>query len=73
MNKLLKSMLCLTLLVATLVATGQRQKNTRRERPAAADRSRDDLRQPGDCRAHRFRPNGKYLSFLKPWKDTRNV
>jgi dipeptidyl aminopeptidase/acylaminoacyl peptidase len=72
MNKLLKSMLCLTLLVATLVAQDKDKKPPAASGlPAVIDR--EIIFGNPEIAGAQISPNGKYLSFLKPWKDTRNV
>jgi dipeptidyl aminopeptidase/acylaminoacyl peptidase len=72
MNKLLKSMLCLTLLVATVVA----QDKDKKASPASGLPSiidRELIFGNPEIAAPQLSPDGKYLAFLKPWKDTRNV
>ena len=70
MNKLFKSMLCLTLLAGTLVA---QDKKT----PAASGLppiiDREIIFGNPEIAGAQISPDGKYISFLKPWKDTRNV
>lgn len=72
MNKLLKSILCLTLLAATLVAQEKDKKA-----PAAGGLppviDRELIFGNPEIAGAQISPNGKYLTFLKPWKDTRNV
>jgi dipeptidyl aminopeptidase/acylaminoacyl peptidase len=72
MNKLLKSMLCLTLLVATLVAQDKEKKS-----PAASGVppviDRELIFGNPEIAGAELSPDGKYVAFVKPWKDTRNV
>lgn len=72
MNKLLKSMLCLTLLAATLVAQDKTKKT-----PAASGLppviDRELIFGNPEIGGAEISPNGKYLAFVKPWKDTRNI
>jgi dipeptidyl aminopeptidase/acylaminoacyl peptidase len=72
MNKLFKSLLCLTLLVATLSATDKERKT-----PAASGLppiiDRELIFGNPEIAGPQLSPDGKYLAFLKPWKDTRNV
>ena len=72
MNKFFKSILCLTVLAATL--TGQdKNKST----PAASGLppiiDRELIFGNPEIAAAELSPDGKYVAFLKPWKDTRNV
>ncbi len=69
MNKLFKSMLCLTLLAGTLVA--QDKKTAASGLPPIIDR--EIIFGNPEIAGAQISPDGKYLSFLKPWKDTRNV
>jgi hypothetical protein len=39
---------------------------------ASAHRSRSDFWDP-DIAAAQLSPDGQYIAFLKPWKDTRNI
>jgi dipeptidyl aminopeptidase/acylaminoacyl peptidase len=72
MNKLLKSMLCLTLLVATVVAQDKDKKTAPASGlPPIIDR--ELIFGNPEIAAPELSPDGKYLAFLKPWKDTRNV
>ena len=72
MNKLFKSLLCLALLVATLGA-----KDNDKKTPAASGLppiiDRELIFGNPEIAAPELSPDGKYLAFLKPWKDTRNV
>ena len=72
MNKLLKSILCLTLLVATVVAQDKDKKASPASGlPPIIDR--ELIFGNPEIAAAQLSPDGKYLAFLKPWKDTRNV
>src|SRR5438270_7756778 len=72
MNKLFKSLLCLALLVATSVA-----KDNDKKTPAASGLppiiDRELIFGNPEIAAAQLSPDGKYVAFLKPWKDTRNV
>lgn len=72
MNKFFKSILCLTLLVATVVAQDKDKKA-----PATGGLppiiDRELIFGNPEIAGAQISPNGKYLSFVKPWKDTRNV
>ena len=74
MNKLLKSILCLTLLVATLAA---QDKDKGKKTPAASGLppviDRELIFGNPEIGGAQLSPDGKYLAFLRPWKDTRNV
>lgn len=72
MNKLFKSLLCLVLLVATLGATDKDKKASAASGlPPIIDR--ELIFGNPEIAAPQLSPDGKYLAFLKPWKDTRNV
>ncbi|HEY1940293.1 MAG TPA: alpha/beta fold hydrolase [Candidatus Angelobacter sp.] len=72
MNKLFKSTICLVFLGATLFAQDKDKKA-----PAASGLppiiDREVIFGNPEIAGAQISPNGKYLSFLKPWKDTRNV
>src|SRR5690349_14179466 len=74
MNKLFKSLLCLVLLVSALGAT---DKAKDKKAPAASGLppiiDRELIFGNPEIAAPQLSPDGKYLAFLKPWKDTRNV
>ncbi len=70
MNKLFKSMLCLTLLAGTLVAQDKKTTATSGLPPII---DREIIFGNPEIAGAQISPDGKYLSFLKPWKDTRNV
>jgi len=72
MNKLLKSILCLTLLGATVVAQDKDKKaSPATGLPPIIDR--ELIFGNPEIAGPQLSPDGKYLAFLKPWKDTRNV
>jgi dipeptidyl aminopeptidase/acylaminoacyl peptidase len=72
MNKLLKSILCLTLLAATVAAQDKDKKASPASGlPPIIDR--ELIFGNPEIAAAELSPDGKYLAFLKPWKDTRNV
>src|SRR6478609_8933411 len=72
MNKLFKSLMCLVLFVAAMGATDKDKKT-----PAASGLppiiDRELIFGNPEIAAPQLSPDGKYLAFLKPWKDTRNV
>jgi dipeptidyl aminopeptidase/acylaminoacyl peptidase len=72
MNKLFKSLFCLVLLVATVGAKDKDKK------PVAASGlppiiDRELIFGNPEIASAELSPDGKYVAFLKPWKDTRNV
>ena len=72
MNKFFKSILCLTVLAATL--TGQdKNKSTSAATGLPPIIDRELIFGNPEIAAAQISPDGKYLSFLKPWKDTRNI
>ena len=72
MNKLFKSLLCLVLLATALGA-----KDNDKKTPAAGGLppviDRELIFGNPEIAAAELSPDGKYVAFLKPWKDTRNV
>ncbi len=72
MTKLLKPMLCFVLAFAAL---GAQEKD--KKAPAGGGLppiiDREILFGNPEIAGAQVSPNGKYLAFLKPWKDTRNV
>jgi dipeptidyl aminopeptidase/acylaminoacyl peptidase len=72
MKSFLKGLLCLTLLVASLGAQSKDKKA-----PASGGLppliDRELIFGNPEIAAAQLSPDGKYLAFLKPWKDTRNV
>jgi dipeptidyl aminopeptidase/acylaminoacyl peptidase len=74
MKILLKSILCLTLLSATLIA---QDKDKDKKASAAAGLppviDRELIFGNPEIAAAELSPDGKYVAFLRPWKDTRNV
>src|SRR5712672_3268894 len=74
MNKLLKSILCITLLAATLVAQDKdKDKKTSAAGGLPPVIDRQLIFGNPEIAGAELSPDGKYLSFLKPWKDTRNI
>lgn len=69
MKKFLQGLLCLALLVCTLSA--QEKKAPAGGLPPLIDR--ELIFGNPEIAAAQLSPDGKYLAFLKPWKDTRNV
>jgi dipeptidyl aminopeptidase/acylaminoacyl peptidase len=74
MKRLLKSIFCLTLLSATLIA---QDKDKDKKASAAAGLppviDRELIFGNPEIAAAELSPDGKYVAFLRPWKDTRNV
>jgi dipeptidyl aminopeptidase/acylaminoacyl peptidase len=74
MKKLFKALLCLALLAAPLAVQSQSKD---KQAPAAAGLppliDRELIFGNPEIAAAQISPNGEYISFLKPWKDTRNV
>jgi dipeptidyl aminopeptidase/acylaminoacyl peptidase len=66
MRTVLNALICLTLLVS---AAGAQEKAT--GLPPLIDR--DLIFGNPEIAAAELSPNGQYLAFLKPWKDTRNI
>ena len=81
MNKLFKSLMCFALLATTLAARNlvAQDKDAKDKKASAAASGlppiidRDLIFGNPEIAGAQLSPNGKYLSFLKPWKDTRNV
>src|SRR5581483_4312445 len=72
MNKLFKSVLCLVLMVATLGAQDKAKKSSAANGlPPLIDR--DLIFGNPEIAGAELSPDGKYIAFLKPWKDTRNI
>lgn len=69
MKRILKGILCLTLFVSALAA--QEKKITAGAQSPIIDR--ELLFGNPEIAAPQLSPNGKFVSFLKPWKDTRNI
>jgi dipeptidyl aminopeptidase/acylaminoacyl peptidase len=72
MNKFLKSILCLTVLAATLTRQ-DKIKNTSTASGLPPIIDRELIFGNPEIAAAALSPDGKYVAFLKPWKDTRNV
>src|SRR5579884_811448 len=72
MNKLFTSLFCLVLFVTAMGA-----KDNSKKPPAASGLppliDREILFGNPEIAAAEISPDGKYLAFLKPWKDTRNI
>ncbi|HEV7674825.1 MAG TPA: alpha/beta fold hydrolase [Candidatus Angelobacter sp.] len=72
MKRLLKSILCLTLLSAMFVAQENDKKTIASSGlPPVIDR--ELIFGNPEIAAAELSPDGKYVAFLRPWKDTRNV
>jgi len=70
MKRLFKGILCLAVLVPTLTAD-QQKKVTATGLPPIVDR--ELIFGNPEIAAPQLSPDGKYVSFLKPWNDTRNI
>jgi dipeptidyl aminopeptidase/acylaminoacyl peptidase len=72
MNKLLKNILCLALLVAAL---GAQAKDNKASAPSGLPPliDRELIFGNPEIAGARLSPDGKYIAFLRPWKDTRNI
>lgn len=73
MNKFLKSVLCLVLLAATLGAQDAKVKKAPASGGLPPIIDRELIFGNPEIAAAELSPNGKYMAFLKPWKETRNV
>jgi dipeptidyl aminopeptidase/acylaminoacyl peptidase len=73
MKKLLKALLCLALAVSALGA--QEKKPVAAQHPSGLPPiiDRELLFGNPEIAAAQLSPDGKYLAFQKPWKDTRNI
>ncbi len=69
MNKLIKTVLCLMVLASAFSVQGQANKAA--GLPPLIDR--EIFFGNPEIAGAQISPNGQYLSFLKPWKDTRNI
>src|SRR5437588_11472894 len=70
MTRLLKTILCMAMLVPVL---GAQEKNTSAANGLPPLIDREILFGNPEIAGAQLSPDGKYISFLKPWKDTRNV
>src|SRR5215472_10973740 len=70
MKKLLMGILSAVLLVATLAAQSNDKKASSGLPPLI---DRELIFGNPEIAAAQLSPNGQYLAFLKPWKDTRNI
>src|SRR5438309_11200933 len=83
MKKFFQPILCLALLVSMLGAQEKNRKVPGQTATPTAAKAADSGLPPiidrelifgnPEIAAAELSPNGKYLAFLKPWKDTRNV
>jgi dipeptidyl aminopeptidase/acylaminoacyl peptidase len=74
MKNLLKGFLCLALAVSSLAAQNTNTKDTKASSgglPPLIDR--ELIFGNPEIAAAQLSPDGKYLAFQKPWKDTRNI
>src|SRR5579872_2048391 len=69
MKRLLQGFLCLSLLIASLNA--QEKKTPAGGLPPLIDR--ELIFGNPEIAAAELSPDGRYIAFLKPWKDTRNI
>ncbi len=71
MNRISKALLCLALAVSSLVAQNTDQKTSSSGLPPLIDR--ELIFGNPEISGSQLSPDGKYLAFMKPWKDTRNI
>ena len=72
MKKLLQGMLCLALAASSLAAqTSKDTKNSNAGLPPIIDR--EIIFGNPEIAGAQLSPDGKYVAFQKPWRDTRNV
>ena len=72
MKKMLKGLLCLALAASSLAAqTGKDKKSSTAGLPPIIDR--EIIFGNPEIAGAQLSPDGKYVAFQKPWKDTRNV
>src|SRR5208282_1091135 len=72
MKKMFKGLLCLALAVSSLVAQSTQDKKTSPTGlPQLIDR--ELIFGNPEISGAQLSPDGKYLAFQKPWKDTRNI
>ena len=71
MSKLFKIALCTALFASTVVAQNKNKTSAASGLPPMIDR--EIIFGNPEIAGAQISPDGKYLSFLKPWKDTRNV
>ncbi|MGA3210919.1 MAG: alpha/beta fold hydrolase [Terriglobales bacterium] len=71
MHKLSKAFLCLALAVSPLAAQDDKPKAPAAGLPPLIDR--ELIFGNPEIAGGQLSPDGKYLAFQKPWKDTRNV
>ena len=74
MKKVFKALLCLALAVSSLVAQNSRNKD-RKTSPTGLPPliDRELIFGNPEISGAQLSPDGKYLAFQKPWKDTRNI
>ncbi len=70
-KKLLKGLLCLALAITSLGAQTKEKKPTDGGLPPLIDR--ELIFGNPEISGAQLSPDGKYLAFQKPWKDTRNI
>ena len=71
MKKMLKGMLCLALAASSLAAQTSKDNTSTGGLPPIIDR--ELIFGNPEIAGAQISPDGKYLAFQKPWKDTRNV
>jgi dipeptidyl aminopeptidase/acylaminoacyl peptidase len=71
MKKMLKGMLCLALAASSLAAQTSKGTTSNGGLPPIIDR--ELIFGNPEIAGAQISPDGKYLAFQKPWKDTRNV
>ena len=71
MKKILKGLLCLALAASSLAAQTSKDNTSTGGLPPIIDR--ELIFGNPEIAGAQISPDGKYLAFQKPWKDTRNV
>lgn len=84
MKRLVHALMCLVLAVSVLGAQETKAPANARSKAPATAATKTPAGQPAlidrelffgnpEIAGAQISPNGKYISFLKPWKDTRNI
>src|SRR5215831_19394328 len=71
MKRILKSLLCIAVLVVAAGAQSNDRKAPASGLPSLIDR--EIIFGNPEIAGAQISPDGKYISFLRPWKDTRNI
>src|ERR1035438_1655286 len=73
MKRTFKGLLCLALAVSSLVAQNADTKNKKSSTGLPPLIDRELIFGNPEISGAQLSPDGKYLAFQKPWKDTRNI